>query len=115
MSYIDSSTCIANHRPTRTRRLRRGLVALSIAVALPGAFITSQAAAGSGESSPVVAYDANVARDGDANAAGPVQAKTAPLAAPCYYLDHWYPSGTWIDHMVCSNGRMVLVQWDPEQ
>lgn len=111
MSYVNSSTCIENDRPTRSRRLRRGLVALSIAVALPGAFITAQAAASTEQSSTVAAYDANVAPDSDAKTEG--QARIAPVGyRPCFHADVWYPSGTWISQggypTLCNNGWWIV-------
>jgi len=121
MSYITRSTRIENDGPTRSRRLRRGLVALGIAVALPGAFSTAQAAASVEEDSPVIAYDASfelpdrdaTAEDGSRTVGeGSVQARHLRLRK-CTYGGVGYSSGSWLQQgsheTYCYDGNWYTV------
>jgi hypothetical protein len=90
----------------RSRRLRRGLVALGIAVALPVAFGTSPAAADTGETSPIVQVESipDAARDSDGSASrhGTVRPHN------CLYGGAAYSSGSWLaqgsHETYCSDG-----------
>jgi hypothetical protein len=112
-----STAAPSTTRPAGARRMRRGLVALGVAVALPCAFGAAQAAANIAQEGPAAAYDASVASAEDGSPAegeGAGQAKHAPMRnAPCLLDDVWYPEGTWMSvggyPIFCSDGRWIVV------
>lgn len=91
MSFRTPQRSSVAQPPTRSRRLRRGLIALGIAAALPAAVTTSQAAAkyDVGHQSTVVG---GCAYSGSSSPRGTVMNYNGPYSAD-FWPDHTYICG----------------------